>query len=61
MNVYKYLDLKVIYCRAHHLLQGFESFLTTEELISCEHDVVRIATLEQELGYLQYINVSVST
>jgi hypothetical protein len=60
MNVYKYLDSKVVYCRAHHLLQGFEPFLTPEELITCEHDVVRIATLERDLGYLQYITVSVS-
>lgn len=60
MNVYKYLDSKVIYCRAHHLLQGFESFLTEEELKECDYDVVRIATMERDKGYLQYIKVSVS-
>ena len=59
MNVYKYLDSKIIYCRAHHLLQGFESFLNLDQLKECDYDVVKIASLEKKLGYLNYIKVEV--
>ena len=58
MSAYKYMDLKVIYCRTHHLLQGFPPFLSDQQLKELNYDFVSVATEERRRGLLDYIKVS---
>lgn len=57
MNVNKFKQLKVIYCRTHHLLIGFDSFLDEHTLKELNYDWVKVAQLEHEKGYLSYLQV----
>ena len=57
MSVQKYLTLKRVYCRVHHLLQGFDPFLDKAQVQSLNYDLVEVAKLEEERGLLSYIIV----
>lgn len=47
--------LKRIYCRIHHLLQGYRPFLSVDQVKDL--DFIEIATKEEELNLLNYIIV----
>ena len=57
MSVDRYEVLKRIYCRVHHLYQGFPFLISNEEAKKLGYDYLSIAEREEKEGKLSYIKV----
>ncbi len=61
MNVYKNKSLRRINARTHHLIQGFPSFLTPDQIKNLKSkdtiDYLQIAQYQEQLGLLTYLDV----